>query len=162
MERVMTKIEKDGDTGCWLWKGQLFHDGYGKTWYNGKGERLHRVMYAIANGLEMSDLDCVRHVVCGKLGNKHCCNPDHLENGSHEDNMRDMVKDGHAVGGRPKGAKSRTWEEKVEITVDRLQGATIKELSKRYNITKRVIQKYSNTPEVRQAANEILAYGADI
>lgn len=66
-------------SGCWLWDGATYPNGYGKTarWHNGT-QLAHRVIY-LASGREIPaglDLD---HVYERGCRHRHCVNPDHLE-----------------------------------------------------------------------------------
>lgn len=79
--------------GCWEWRGSLNRaGGYGILTLTRQGIRsagVHRLMYEryvapIPEGL------LVRH----KCDNPPCCNPDHLETGTHQDNMDDMARRG--------------------------------------------------------------------
>lgn len=69
--------------------------GYTKIIYKGKQERLHRVIYEMNYG-EIPKGMVIRH----KCDNPNCCNIDHLEIGTHQDNSNDMVKRGRSVKGR--------------------------------------------------------------
>lgn len=64
-------------------------DGYCRVQVNGKGRLAHRVAYCTAHGLTLDDIHgmVVRH----KCDNPPCINPEHLELGTHADNMRDKV-----------------------------------------------------------------------
>lgn len=74
---------------CWEWQGGKCRDGYGtlRDSRKAQGDTLssHRVAYALFNG-EIPDGMHVRHT----CDNPACCNPNHLELGTHADNMRDM------------------------------------------------------------------------
>lgn len=82
--RIFSRVLVDRKTGCWNWIG-FVSDGYGNTRYDGRLERVHRVIYAWAvesipritgrHGVRkhVPQLD---HVVCQ---NRRCCNPAHLE-----------------------------------------------------------------------------------
>ena len=87
MSWVLSNIERSGD--CWLWT-KSSSDGYGQFVHIdprtkiAKSYRLHRYVYQLcvsAVGRE----DLIRH----KCGNRLCCNPKHLEVGSHLDNYHD-------------------------------------------------------------------------
>lgn len=74
--------------GCWEWRGHRNRDGYGVVrWKNStlNDTRVHRLMYRIYNGDFNEELH-VRH----KCDNPPCSNPEHLEVGTHADNMKDM------------------------------------------------------------------------
>lgn len=87
--RIMQKIEVNKN-GCWLFLGSTDGRGYGKisTFKIGKKhrpERVHRVMYETFIGKIPGGM-VVRH----KCDTKKCCNPQHLQLGTHEDNMQDL------------------------------------------------------------------------
>ena len=75
--------------GCWLWT-KSSSDGYGQFVHvdpktkTSKSYRLHRYVYQMCVALVGSS-DLVRHM----CNNRLCCNPDHLEVGTHLDNYRD-------------------------------------------------------------------------
>lgn len=96
-------------TDCHIWLWSTDRCGYGFIQYDGKLRKTHRVAYALANGLEMADLDgkIVRH----KCDNPHCCNPEHLELGTHQDNEDDKTLRGR----RPKGESVGTSKLTLEI-----------------------------------------------
>lgn len=62
---------------------------YGVKWRHGKLHMAHRLAFEDATGIDPSGYD-VRH----KCHNTRCVNPDHLELGSHKENMVDMVRAG--------------------------------------------------------------------
>jgi hypothetical protein len=61
----------------------------------------HRVAWTIANDAEPGSL-LVRH----RCDNPTCCNPAHLELGTHADNMRDKVERGRCRTGDQTGANN--------------------------------------------------------
>lgn len=82
----------ENENGCWIWQGSTNEHGYGVTSLCGKQERAHRAAWLLFKG-EIPGGDgyhgtCVRH----KCDVRSCCNPDHLELGSHQDNMDDMFE----------------------------------------------------------------------
>lgn len=74
--------------------GQLGPDGYSVMHWTGKPHRkvrVHRVTYALANGVLFEALDstiAIRH----SCDTRACINPDHLSPGTWADNVRDSVK----------------------------------------------------------------------
>ena len=78
---------------CIEWTGSVDRDGYGKLekWHNGKRVQFaHRWAYIQAHG-DIPEGMCVRH----KCDNRPCINPDHLEVGTHADNMQDRLARGN-------------------------------------------------------------------
>jgi DNA-binding XRE family transcriptional regulator len=114
---IEDRVQLDEDTGCWLWT-KATTSGYG---YVGPKHKLaikygspsvHRICYIMWKG-EVADDLVVRH----KCRNRHCCNPDHLEAGTHKDNAADRKRDGtEPEGSFKKGSantKSKLTEEQV-------------------------------------------------
>jgi hypothetical protein len=87
--RLHSYIDHRGEGECWPWVGAKTHDGYGQIAKDGAPVRAHRAAYEHANG-PIPDGLLVRH----KCNNKQCCNPAHLEVGTHADNAQDSVESG--------------------------------------------------------------------
>lgn len=79
--------------GCVEFPGYKDRGGYWKVKHLGRDERAHRVAYALANALTMSDIAglVIRHM----CNNPSCVNPDHLRVGTHSDNMQDRKLSGN-------------------------------------------------------------------
>lgn len=115
MENIVIKREgqtkdivcKVTETGCWECISHFKDDkGYIRITVNNKGVKLHRYMYEryknnIPKGL------VIRHL----CNNPSCCNPDHLEVGTHKDNYKDMVESNRAYF--QNGVK-RKWAENLK------------------------------------------------
>jgi hypothetical protein len=71
------------DTGCWEYAGKRNDRGYGIA----RERRAHRISYEHHHGPVPAGL-FVRH----SCDNPPCVNPEHLQVGTHADNMRDMVQ----------------------------------------------------------------------
>lgn len=110
MERFWARVNRDLDTGCWLWTGPLNHAGYaafrvpGKTTTTGHRHAYEVMVEPIPAGLELDHLCRVRA----------CVNPAHLEPVTHAENMRRAAAvrtsctNGHAYSDRdvtPEGAR---------------------------------------------------------
>ncbi|HCH9020332.1 TPA: HNH endonuclease [Salmonella enterica] len=67
---------------------KLTNRGYGRYRYKGKMTLAHRIAYCEANNVTLEDIKgkVVRH----KCDNPVCINPDHLEIGTQQDNIKDM------------------------------------------------------------------------
>ena len=74
------------ENSCWLWHGVRQGDqGYGFISYRNKRYLAHRVAYFLKHKHWPSKL------ACHKCDNPPCVNPDHIYNGSHQDNMKDIA-----------------------------------------------------------------------
>jgi hypothetical protein len=88
-EKILTKIEIS-DNGCWVWKGWVNPQwGYGFMSYRNKSWRLHCLMWTLTRGPIPKGM-VIRHT----CDNPPCCNPLHLEIGTHRDNVHDRMKRG--------------------------------------------------------------------
>lgn len=95
-EKIRTKAIV-ADNGCWNWPGFLHplrgakdqSTGYGAINYHSESWRAHRLSYALFKG-PIPEGQIVRH----KCDNPRCVNPDHLEIGTHQQNMDDMNSKG--------------------------------------------------------------------
>jgi len=72
---------------CWSWTGALGGRDH-RPYFTVDGSRrlAYRIVYEICNGVAIEQGILVRH----KCDNKICCNPHHLELGTHQENMNDM------------------------------------------------------------------------
>ena len=80
----MDKVEKNPDSGCWIWTGPKFKTGYGTLSYQGRSRGVHRIM-AVITGL-ISDIRAKQevHHTCAEYT---CVNPDHLVLGTYKDRI---------------------------------------------------------------------------
>ncbi|QXI63447.1 hypothetical protein CP157_01165 [Paracoccus marcusii] len=89
MLRFWAKVDRSGE--CWIWQGSKDRQGYGRIKSPGKRVNLkaHRVAYAMVHERDPGE-DLVLH----GCDNPSCCNPLHLEAGTHSDNMSEMYAHG--------------------------------------------------------------------
>jgi hypothetical protein len=144
------------EKGCWEWIGYL-NGGYGSTTFKGKHLLAHRYSLSLHLNKEIDKKLEVRHM----CHNTKCFNPAHLEEGTHFQNMRDMVdanrqSKGEDLSKRLKGIKhelfngeknhnSKLTEEQVlEILAHKGVLGSQSNLSKLYGVSKTQIERIQN------------------
>lgn len=107
------KCIPEPNTGCWLWTGSMWGNGYGQVRANNKIRFAHRAAYELARGpIPKGDGyhgTCVLH----RCDVRCCVNPDHLFLGTHKDNMDDMARKGRKVVARGDRNGMRTHPESI-------------------------------------------------
>lgn len=132
-------------TECILWSKSKDRDGYGQIVSNGKHLKAHRLAYAQANNLSYDDLkgQIVRH----KCDTPSCINPEHLELGSHQDNMDDRRKRGRTARGVKHGRAVLTDEDVANIRKEYVKRSSTHgcpALALKYNVHLSTIHKIVN------------------
>lgn len=127
------EIEKN-EIGCHLVISHKPHQsGYIEKWIDGKRYKLHRFIYEQIHGKIPNDL-VIRH----KCDNPTCINPDHLEIGTHEDNVEDRVVRNRSAIGISNGRAKLTDEDVRFIRSNKVN--TNRELSIMFNVDSKVIR----------------------
>lgn len=89
VDRFWSKVDKTSsttfykNTRCWNWVATLKSTGYGSFWYSGKMVSSHRFTYKLKHGKIPKGLE-LDHL----CRNRKCCNPNHLETVTHQENMQ--------------------------------------------------------------------------
>lgn len=115
--RIKKRVEHRD--GCWLWPGSRTKDGYGQIRVGNAIRAVHRVTYEARNGPIPRGM-VVRH----RCDVRECCNPDHLEVGTHEDNVQDIID-----RGRQRARRVLTQSERAIAKRMRGQGHSIRAIA---------------------------------
>lgn len=118
---------------CWEWQGKFNESGYGVMSVEGRKRPVHRAAYIAFNGPIEKGM-----FICHTCDNTKCCNPGHLYQGTHADNMRDMSERNRA------GSTKTTWEDRAEIMKAIKRGETANEVAARYNISPTTVRRWAN------------------
>lgn len=92
--RFWKKVRKDGPrryglSPCWLWQAAMFtQSGYGAFVFCGERVGAHRVAWFLRHGT-WPTLHCLH-----RCDVRNCVNPNHLYEGTHQENMADMARRG--------------------------------------------------------------------
>lgn len=122
---------------CWEWLGAKKASGYGVYKINYRQYRAHRLIYEEWRRARLSSKD----KICHSCDNPGCVNPFHLFRGSHDANMKDMVRKGRSPRGKRNGRAKLTARDVVNIRNDYRDGKTIKEIAEEYPVTQNTIHK---------------------
>lgn len=79
-------MDAEGDA-CWEWQSTRNEKNYGRFWFEGQRMMAHRVAYILTHEDFDRSLD-----VLHSCDNPPCCRPDHLFEGTNDDNVKDKVQ----------------------------------------------------------------------
>lgn len=137
IERFWSKVDKKDDTtACWEWKTGCFDTGYGMFSYKCKSIGAHKMSMMIYLNREIENGKHILH----SCDNRKCCNPHHLREGTHKENMEDRTeRNKYNVG--EKHFNSKLSNEDVNKIREEYQlgNTSYNKLSKKYNISKATI-----------------------
>lgn len=132
-DRAMDRTEiRDG---CWIYTGDTNY-GYGQLKIDGKNHRLSRYAYG-----QLVEPIKAGNFVCHKCDNRACWNPDHLFQGTHKENMRDMVVKGRSSKryGEAQHSSKLTNDDVSRIKSLLREGVPQRTIAKEFNVTQSCI-----------------------
>ena len=115
---------------CIEWQGNRHDKGYGRQW-SAELNRYERATHIVLRdeGIDVPSGMCVMHT----CDNPPCVNPDHLQIGTHADNMADMAKKG-------RGTPKITAADVIEIR-EHSHAFPQQEVADYYGITRAAVYK---------------------
>ena len=119
--QIYRRLQTGGPSECWLWRGSTTPFGYGILHISTGVRVVHRLMYEMVHGQAIPIGKIVRH----KCDVPRCCNPDHLELGTQQDNVRDRAIRGRTCRGENIAAAKLTEEQVMKILKDTRAQRTI-------------------------------------
>ncbi|MCO6044692.1 HNH endonuclease [Aeoliella sp. ICT_H6.2] len=143
-KRFWSRVAKTPDEvndGCWAWLGAKNQEGYGLFKLSQtKQVFAHRVAYRLATGKPIPPGLGVLH----SCHNRWCVRPGHLRAGTHQENMRDLVRT------RPRGE---------QCSNAKLDVAQVAEIRRRYKLDGQTVQQIADELGVSIAAVRDAATG---
>lgn len=138
------------ENGCHICISHTFDkDGYPKICVNGKHWRIGRYVYTKKHGDIPSGL-MIRH----KCDNPNCINPEHLEVGTHTDNVNDKVSRGR----QPKGEIHKNSKINESDVMEILLSKDIQvNIAKKYNINRSTVGRIRSGLAWKHITNAALA-----
>ena len=143
--RFWSHVDKSaGPHACWIWTGAKLPKGYGRLMLSTNGERrvhlAHRVAYEITHGPIEPDKE-----VCHSCDVRPCCQPEHLFQGTHADNIADCVAKQRTARGERNGGAKLTAEQVKAIQTHWASGdITKKGLGRAYQVNEATIRRILN------------------
>lgn len=92
--RLMNGYRESKESGCWIWTGHKYPNGYGAIKAFGKMVLAHRLSYELHNGPIPDDLHILH-----SCDVRSCVNPSHLRVGTHAENMQEAKDRGRMRSG---------------------------------------------------------------
>lgn len=136
-------------TGCWLWIGKRFLNGYGCISDGPRGKQRYLLAHRVSRRLFHGDEP---PIVMHSCDNRACVNPTHLRAGTQQDNIDDCIRKGRKTlpprhdGSLSPNAKLHERDIPV-IRALRAQGLSQREVAGRFGVKQALISKI----ELRQA-----------
>lgn len=112
-QQFWARVNICGPDECWPWNGAASRTKgrYGEAVFEGEVRQAHRVAFRLTHGFWPP---YTRHSCDFGL----CCNPAHLLEGTHDDNMRDKVARGRQARGETCRQSSLTAADVIAIRAD--------------------------------------------
>lgn len=134
--RFWKKVDKRGPDECWPWLASFGFRNYGKFKLGKTYVAAHRVAYMLTYDDFNPKLN-----VCHTCDNPSCCNPKHLFQGTHSDNMTDKVNKNRQAKGADVRPPKLTKEQVVDLRELYAKGVSIKELCRLFDLERHLVSR---------------------
>lgn len=121
----------DRSSGCWLWMGTTNKGGYGVMSIDGRTRLVHRVSWKLRYKSFTPGT-----MLCHTCHAPRCCNPEHLYEGTHEDNMRDMSEANRA------GSSKTSWTDRHEMVSRVLGGSSYARVAEEFGVSTSTVRRW--------------------
>lgn len=137
IERFWSRIDIRGEDECWNWTAAKTLQGVGALWVNGRNLYAPRIAYFLEHGKSADNF------VCHHCDNRTCCNPKHIYDGTHADNMRDRQVRCRTNSdfGEQNGGHKLTTQSILEIRRRRADGESRAAIAIEFGVCKQTITK---------------------
>lgn len=132
-ERIMSRVEPDLNSGCWLWSGALSRGGYGHIVINRVSLLAHRVSAEIASGESLRGAHILH-----RCDTPSCVNPDHLSVGTRKENMQDAARKGRIRG---RGGYSRVSPRKAYLMAQSADRIGVRATSRLFHVDPATVRR---------------------
>lgn len=129
--KILADVSLIESTGCWELVRRISVRGYGQIKIAGTVAKTHRVIYSSLVGEIPSGL-VVRH----RCDNPKCNNPAHLELGTNQDNVEDMLQRNRQRKGETHQTARISDTDALEIVRLAESGVVHQEIADRFGITR--------------------------
>lgn len=148
IDDFLSQIDKTPGQGpngdCWVWTGKVDRDGYGLTPYGRdknvpgrKGsQKAHRVSFELVKGKISSGFEILH-----SCDTPSCCNPAHLSEGTHLENIADCTAKGRNPRGERVHLAKISKEKAEEVLIHSLAGLSTIEIVKALGVTYSIVDK---------------------
>lgn len=150
LEKFMSKVTPEPNSGCWLWTAAALPRGYGITSHQGQRIYAHRLSLVLHGEALNPDMQ-----VLHSCDNPACVNPAHLRQGTALDNSKDCKSRGRAAVGvrHPMRKLSPADVESIrsELGTRRLRPGEATAVLEKYNIGRPQLSRIRNGLQWKEA-----------
>lgn len=132
-----SRVNKNAPGGCWEWTAALNVHGYGVAVFQRKRWRAHRLAWLFVKGTPATLF------LLHSCDNPKCVNPEHLREGTQQENLQDARDRDRAARGF-KFPHAKLSEAQVQEILEAYQKyiVTMPMLAKRYSVSKSAIASH--------------------